>query len=250
MKLSKKIIQILTITSIISLFPISSHADKKDITIDPTFTYEDGLWQPGRGEVKEFNITNHKDKDIVLDRLFVELTYSRNWKIDKVLDIDSIEFKEMAEGSTFVLMHEGQVLYERALQELSEERVITIPRGVKIEAGQSEPFEMIIHMDESIENEAQALQNEFSIGVAYKMDTGLKPPIDPPPIKPPVDPEGPTGPTKPTDPDTDVDGENDKLPQTGGIVNSASLVVLGAVAIGAGVVLNKKSEEEGGKHNE
>ncbi|WP_304969483.1 MBL fold metallo-hydrolase, partial [Romboutsia ilealis] len=56
----------------------------------------------------------------------------------------------------------------------------------------------------------------------------------------------------PNDTDTDVDGNrSDKLPQTGGVINNASLIVLGAIAIGTGAMLNKKSEEkEGGKHNE
>ena len=63
MKLNKKIIQVLTITSIISLFPISSYADN-DITIDQSFTYEDGLWKPGRIESKDFYINNNKENDI------------------------------------------------------------------------------------------------------------------------------------------------------------------------------------------
>ncbi|WP_286312316.1 LPXTG cell wall anchor domain-containing protein, partial [Romboutsia ilealis] len=62
----------------------------------------------------------------------------------------------------------------------------------------------------------------------------------------------PTDTDNSVDTDTDVDGDrSDKLPQTGGVINSASLIVLGAIAIGTGAMLNKKSEEkEGGKHNE
>ena len=78
---------------------------------------------------------------------------------------------------------------------------------------------------------AQALNNVFTIGVAYKMEEPIEPP------------------TKPIKPGTG--GVSDKLPQTGGIINGTSLMVLGAVAIGTGFVMNRKSEEKGGgKHNE
>lgn len=252
MKLSKKIIQILTITSILSLFPLNTFAASGDITIDPTFTYDqDGLWQPGRGEVKEFNITNHKDEDVLIDRLFIELTKAINWRIDKVLDIDSVEFSELAQGSIFKLIYDGAILYEAPLQKLVEEQVIVIPRGILIKSGQKQLFEMEISMDESIGNDAQALHKAFTIGVGFKRDLdSIIPPVDPP-----TEPENPTGPTKPIKPikpvNPETGGVTDKLPQTGGIINSASLIALGTVAIGTGIVLNKKSENKGGgKHNE
>ena len=74
-------------------------------------------------------------------------------------------------------------------------------------------------------NDAQALNNEFIIGIAYKMDENS---------------------------DTGINaGNSGKLPQTGGILNSASLVALGVITIGTGILLNKKSDKKGGdKHNE
>ena len=87
---------------------------------------------------------------------------------------------------------------------------------------------MTIEMDLEMNNDAQALNNEFIIGLAYKMDEK---------------PVTPTEPDKPVSPG--------KLPQTGGIINSASLVALGAIAIGTGALLNKKSDKKGGdKHHE
>ena len=70
-------------------------------------------------------------------------------------------------------------------------------------------------------------------------------------ITPPINPDI-NNPKDPDKPGTDVDGsQSGKLPQTGGIINGASLVVLGSVAIGTGFILNKKSsKEKGGKHHE
>ena len=91
----------------------------------------------------------------------------------------------------------------------------------------------------------------FTIGVAYTMEEDKFPPSNP-------DGEVCTDEVPPSDSDNTIDVDNivdgdrlGKLPQTGGIINSTSLIALGAVVIGAGIVLNKKSEEkEGGKHNE
>ena len=83
------------------------------------------------------------------------------------------------------------------------------------------------------------------------MDEETTPPITPDePSNPGMD--NPTKPDKPINPGSDVNGsQSDKLPQTGGIINGASLVAIGTVTIGTGFVLNKKSsKEKGGKHHE
>lgn len=241
MKLSKKIIQIFTITSIISLFPISSYADYGDITIDQSFTYEDGLWKPGRVESKDFYINNNKENDISIDRLYMNLKSSEYWKTGEELDINSNKFKEFAKYSTVTLKHGNNVLFEDKFENLLSEDGIKLQKDIDIKSNSKELLNMTIDMDLEMNNDAQALNNIFTIGVAYKMEE---------PIKPPVKPEDPIEPpTKPIKPGTG--GVSDKLPQTGRIINGTSLMVLGAVAIGTGFVMNRKSEEKGGdKHNE
>lgn len=230
MKLSKKIIQILTITSMISLFPISSFANG-DITIDQSFTYEDGLWKPGRVESKDFYINNNKEDDISIDRLYMNLKSSEYWKTGEELDINSNKFKEFAKYSTVTLKHDNNVLFEDKFENLLSEDGIKLQKDIDIKSNSKELLNMTIDMDLEMNNDAQALNNVFTIGVAYKMEEPIEPP------------------TKPIKPGTG--GVSDKLPQTGGIINGTSLMVLGAVAIGTGFVMNRKSEEKGGgKHNE
>ena len=236
MKLSKKIIQILTITSIVSLFPISSYADYKDITIDQSFTYEDGLWKPGRIESKDFYINNNKENDISIDRLYISLKSSEYWKTGEKLDINSKKFKEFAKYSTVTLKHGNNVLFKDKFENLLSKDGIKLSKDINIKSNSKELLNMTIDMDLEMNNDAQALNNVFTIGVAYKMEEDVVPPNDS---------------DDSVDTDTAVDGDSsDKLPQTGGIINSASLIALGAVAIGTGTALNKKSKVEGGKHNE
>lgn len=225
MKLSKKIIQMLTVTSIISLFPIISYADYGDITIDQSFTYEDGLWKPGRVESKDFYINNNKENDISIDRLYMNLKSSEYWKTGEELDINSNKFKEFAKYSTVTLKHGNNVLFEDKFENLLSEDGIKLQKDIDIKSNSKELLNMTIDMDLEMNNDAQALNNVFTIGVAYKMEEPIEPP------------------TKPIKPGTG--GVSDKLPQTGGIINGTSLMVLGAVAIGTGFVMNRKSEEKG-----
>ena len=236
MKLNKKIIQVLTITSIISLFPISSYADN-DITIDQSFTYEDGLWKPGRIESKDFYINNNKENDISIDRLYMSIKSSEYWKTGEELDINSNKFKEFARYSTVTLKHNDTILFKDKFENLLSEDGIKLSKDIDIKSNSKELLNMTIDMDLEMNNDAQALNNVFTIGIAYKMDEKPMSPIQP---------------EKPVTPDTDIDGGSlDRLPQTGGIINSSSLIVLGAVVIGAGIVFNRKSNEKGGgKHNE
>jgi len=250
MKLSKKIIQILTITSIISLFTIRSHADYGDITIDPSFTYEDGFWNPGRIESKSFYINNNKKDNISIDRLYINLKSCEYWKTGEKLDINSKKFKEFAKYSTVTLKHGDNVLFEDKFENLLSKDGIRLSKDIYIKSNSKELLNMTIDMDLEMNNDAQALNNVFTIGVAYKMQENIVQPSNPnkpgdEDLAPPNDSDNSL------DINTDADGDiSGKLPQTGGIINSASLMLLGAVAIGTGVVLNKKYKVEGGKHNE
>lgn len=221
----------------VSLLPVLSYADS-GITIDPSFTYEDGYWKPGRVETKDFYINNNKENDISIDRLYINLKSSEYWKTGEKLDINSKQFKEFAKYSTATLKHDNTVLFQDTLENLLSRKGINLSKDIDIKANDKELLNMTIDMDIEMNNDAQALNNVFTIGVAYKME------------EPPLTPDNPTEPpTKPINPDTG--GASDKLPQTGGIINSTSLTILGAVAIGAGFMMNRKSDEKGGdKHNE
>ncbi len=219
------------------MFPVCAYAEQ-DITIDQSFTYEDGLWKPGRVESKEFYINNNKENDISIDRLYMSLKSSEYWKTGEKLDDNSIKFKEFAKYSTVTLKHNDTVLFKDKFENLLSEDGINLTKDLFIKANSKELLNMTIDMDLEMNNDAQALNNEFIIGIAYKMDERSNESVE---RDEPINPDNSVNPNE----------EVDKLPQTGGIINSASLVVLGAITIGTGFLLNKKSNKEGGdKHDE
>ncbi|MGG2468638.1 LPXTG cell wall anchor domain-containing protein [Paraclostridium bifermentans] len=241
MNIGKKIIRILIITSIILMGSKNSYADSS-ITIDQIFIEEQGTWYPGRLESKDFYINNNKENDISIDRLYMSLKSSEYWKTGEELDINSSKFKEFAKYSTVTLKHNNNVLFKDKFENLLSRDGINLSKDIYIKSNSKELLNMTIDMNLEMNNDAQALDNVFNIGVSYKMDENTTPPINPD-INNPKDPDKPG---------TDLDGsQSGKLPQTGGIINGASLVVLGSLAIGTGFILNKKSsKEKGGKHHE
>ncbi len=223
-KVSKKLIKIISIASIISLSSISTYANSKDIIIYPSISYEDGLLNPGKVEVKDFYINNNKENDISINRLYISLKSSEYWKTGEQLDINSNKFKEFAKYSTVTLKHGNDVLFEDKFENLLFKDGIKLSKDIYIKSNSKELLNMKINMDLDMNNNAQALNNIFTIGAAYKIEETIKPP-------------------------SDIDGP-DNLPETGRVI-SYSLIALGISSIGIGTILNKKSkEDEGDKHNE
>lgn len=234
----------LYILSIILIWSMSINnvlADGYDINIDPIVTQEQGLWYPGRIESKDFYITNSGENNINIDRLYIELKSCKDLRNNQNLDIDSNQFKELAKNSKVKLSYKNKILVEENLEELLYSSEISLSQEIRIKSNEKVLLNMIIDMNEEMNNDAQALENIFSIGVAYKIDD----------TKPSVKPEPPINTDTTVKPGTGAGIESDELPQTGGIVNSASLMLIGTVAVGTGIALNKKSsQEKGGKHHE
>ena len=87
---------------------------------------------------------------------------------------------------------------------------------------------MTIDIDEEMNNDAQNIESIFKIAVSYKVDGG-------------------SGISNPDEESGKDKNNNGNLPQTGSLINGESLLALGSIVVGAGIILNLK---KGGKHNE
>lgn len=233
---------IISVISILSIVPI--YAEDVDISIDPIFTQEDGLWYPSRIESKDFNITNNKDTNITIDRIYMDLKSIKNTENNQILNKESNEFKELSQHSTVTLRYKDKEILKERLDKVGFKDGVILRTEIDIDSKEKAILNMTIDMNEEMNNDAQTLESIFSVGVGYKIgDTN--PTVKP---EPPVNP--PTNSDSPVKPGTEIGSESDKLPQTGGILNSASLICIGTIAIGTGLILNKKSSKKGGRHHE
>ena len=230
--------KIIIISSILLFTCTNSYADSSEyISIDPILNRDDSIWYPGRVESRDFYITNNSEKEIIVDRLYINLKSSKYLHTGEVLDSNSNKFKELSQNSTVRLTYKENILFEDKLYNLINEKGIVLSQEIGINPNGKSMLNMTRDMDENMNNDAQSLENIFSIGVAYKIDNDNLEKPDP---------------GNPENPGTHVDGSTDgKLPQTGGIINSYSLLAIGTITIGTGILLNRKtSKEKGGKHHE
>lgn len=226
--MKKCMIKLISLTSILTIcfvMPINAEPNTKPVEIHQVFTDLDGQWYPGRIQSNDFRITNNRSKGVQVDRLSIKLTSSINNKTGNILNENSSEFKEISQNSIVSLKQGNKVLFEKTMSQLLDEEWTTLNEIISIEPNSNANLNMTINMGkEEITNNAQAIESIFSIALTYKEDDSVI-------VKPEID-----------------DG---KLPQTGGLINSATLTLLGAVAIGTGLIIEKKSSSvKGGKDDE
>lgn len=224
--MKKQIIKLVSLSTIMTMcfvMPISVNAETKSIEIQQVFTDEDGQWYPGRIQSNDFSIRNNGTKGIKVDRLSIKLTSSRNYQTGINLTQDSSEFKEISENSIVTLKQGDKVLFEKNMSQLLEEEWTPLNELISINPNSDAILNMTIDIGkEEVTNNAQAIESIFSISLTYKED------------------EDKLLHSKPND---------DKLPQTG--MNSVTIMFLGVVAIGTGLVIeNKSSSIKGGKDDE
>lgn len=217
------------ISSLLIILPFNScFAQKQNVDIEPTFTKEDGLWYPGRVESKDFNLINNREENITVDKLYMKFKSCKDLKTNNTLNIFNKKYREFVKNSTVKLTYKDQVLLEERLENLTLEKGIALNKEIKIEAGKAALLNMTIDMDEEMNNDAQNIESIFKIAVSYNVDGG-------------------SGISNP-DEESGIDKNNNgNLPQTGSLINGESLLALGSIVVGAGIILNLK---KGGKHNE
>lgn len=219
------------ISSLLIVLSFSScFAEKQNVDIEPTFTKEDGLWYPGRVESKDFNLINNREENIIVDKLYMKFKSCKDLETNDTLNIFNKKYREFVKNSTVKLTYKDEVLLEERLENLTLEKGIELNKEIKVEEGKAALLNMTIDMDEEMNNDAQNIESIFKISVSYKVDDG-------------------SGISKP-DEEIDKDKDNNNkgnLPQTGGLINGESLLALGSIVIGTGIILNLK---KGGKHDE
>lgn len=226
-----KCIKVISLSAIMTMclaMPINADDSKKPVEVEQVFTNSDGQWYPGRIQSNDFSITNNRNKGIKVDRLSIKLTSSRNYQTNNNLTKDSKEFKEISQNSIVTLKQGNKVLFEKNMSELLDEEWTPLNEVISIDSNSEAKLNMTIDMGkEEITNNAQAIESIFSLGLTYKEDETV------------------------IEKDEEVDSGKDKLPQTGGIINSVTLTFLGILAVGTGLVIEKKSSSrKGGKDNE
>lgn len=288
MKNIKKAIKAITISSVLCISltaPTFADVRINQNVLIQIERYEEpsGGWQPGDSREIKFAIKNNTNMNMKIDKLYM-IEKSRDNLNEAFKEMAENTWITIKDGDTAI---KERIKLKDFLSSEDNNSVSVLDKYINLSPGRMKELTMSIDMEEKMGNPAQSLSKVFSLGTVYTLtSTGggggtVTPPIDPEKPTPPT-PEEPSNPdggdtTLPEKPDTgdgtdkpgtgdstdkpgtgdndsnnggNVGGSGDKLPQTGGIINGATLTVLGIGVAGLGLALDRKSSDKGGKSDE
>jgi LPXTG-motif cell wall-anchored protein len=231
-------------------------SENDNIKLEMDKLSEEFYWQPGERQEIGFSITNKSSKKMTITEMYmIDVIEELNENIEHLEEYTYVSIKE----------NSNKIVDNEKISEIltrGNTKINLLTENLSINSYRTKDFTMDISMDEMMGNLAQGQKKEFKIQVNYYLDSttgsvdvGLSP----------------TTPTQPDDsdvslPSTPIEGEDtvidtvvddevegtiespilpseiidDKLPQTGGIINGLTLSIIGIVLIAGGVILGKK----------
>lgn len=248
MKNIKRVMKSLAVSCIVCIsITVPSFAYQNENVSIQIYQQPNKLLKPGASEVIKFVIKNNTNQKMTVDKIYM---MEKSKTVDEKPSL-SKKFEEMAKYTDITIKQTGNESnkVKSGLKDmLGEKNGVNLKNNVSIYPGKEQSFDMTIDMNEAMGNDAQSLSKVFSLGTVYNLTSSGGGTTDP---DKPTDPSKPGQSHKPSNSNrSNVGGSTDKLPQTGSIVNSTTLTVLGIAVAGLGIALDRKSSNKGGKSDE
>lgn len=230
-----KRISLATITSIFMVLVINFNIVKADTqtgnvrilplngaTDEGIFNYKDGLWYPGRSEVRDFYIENNNDDVLEVEKFNVELVSLVNSVSKQNIEQNSDIYNNYFKNSTIAIYLDGKLIKENSFLDILKTGGIAIDENIIINGKSKKNMQLGFSISRDGENDLQDLVNKFNLGITYKID-------DSAPIT--------------------------VMPQTGSRLSMTTLISFGVMFIGIGIFLvifgtKKKLKIEGGHQDD
>lgn len=237
----------------------------------PVFDMNDGYMYPGAEINKSFFLINTTQRKYTIKNVGL-----KDFKIKdingKVLDINNDSdlklidafYESIICSVSCDAIFNDKILYADDIKELIKGKILE--SDISILSGNEKKFNVVLSMKTSTGNNVQGLQANFNLifnAISINDGTVVDPPIQTPdpPVQPPTNPI--TEPTRPTDPPIETpDGTvnpgtninpskvpdsviiDSELVQTGSPIDTFTLLILGLVLVGTGIVISFKKKEQ------
>lgn len=254
MKNIKRAMKLLAVSCIVCISITVPSFASQNVSIQ-IYQQPNNLLKPGSSEIIKFVIKNNTNQKMTLDKIYM---MEKSKTVDEKPAL-SKGFEEMAKYTDITIKQTGNESnkVKSGLKDmLGEKNGVNLKNNVSIYPGKEQAFDMTIDMNEAMGNDAQSLSKVFSLGTVYNLTStggggGTTSPDKPTNPNKPINQSKPGQSHKPSNSNrSNVGGSTDKLPQTGSIINSTTLTVLGIAVAGLGVALDRKSSDKGGKSDE
>lgn len=183
------------------------------------FNLKDGLWYPGREEVRDFYIENNHKEEIQVEKINFQMISLLSSEKQKKINTEDVEYKDFMKNANLSLLCDGKTLYEGNFEELIEKGEIDLNKKIIVKGNAKKNMQLVFSISPKAENNLQGVINEFKLGITYTMDEAMA-----------------------------------IIPQTGGFLNNTWLIFTGSCLFVCGIVLNRKKREnasfkQGGRLN-
>ncbi|WP_035293451.1 LPXTG cell wall anchor domain-containing protein [Clostridium sp. KNHs214] len=172
------------------------------------FNLKDGLWYPGREEVRGFYVDNNYKEDIQVEKINFQTISLLSLEEQRIIATEDTIYKDFMKNVNISLLCDGKILYEGTFEKLMEKGEINLNEKVTVKGNTKKNMQLVFAISPKAENNLQGVVNEFKLGITYTMDEAMA-----------------------------------IIPQTGGFLNTTLLIFTGICLVICGIFLNRKKRE-------
>lgn len=218
-------ILLITTRNVVRAYSQENGVSLKSLTSEDSvgiFNERDGLWYPGRSEIKDFYVENNKNEELEIEKFNVDEISLISSIDNKEIYKDSQVYEEYFKYTTLSVYLDGKMIKEDTLQNILAENGILIDEKIIVKQKSSRNMQLGISIASDSGNNVQDLINKFNLGITYRIN------------------------------DSKV---VTSMPQTGSRISITALFYFGIAFIGIGiflVILNTKEKElsKGGEYDD
>jgi hypothetical protein len=171
------------------------------------FSDSDGLWYPGRTVTKQFVIKNEFDKEIEFSKISVNILSVNNYILNRAFNPDEDIYKEFLKNLKVQLKDGEAILFDGTFGDFSKSGV-ALNTPMKIAGKGEKEFSISLHFEEAAGNIFQDLKHQFNLSIQYELKDGGV-----------------------------ITDKITNLPQTGGVYNLMTFVIVGLCISGIGFMI-------------
>ena len=140
------------------------------------FNENDGLWYPGRQEVRSFYIENDRNEDLEIDKFNIDIVSLINLSSKQNIIAESDVYKDFLKNAMISIGTEDKMIESRSFQEVLNSNGIVLDEKIKVNSKTKKNMRLMLSIAPSGENNLQDLINRFNLGINYRVidDNGVQ----------------------------------------------------------------------------
>jgi hypothetical protein len=133
------------------------------------FNEKDGLWYPGRQEVKGFYIENDRNDDLEVDKFNIEIVSLVNSVNNLNIPGKSDIYRDFLKNVMISIGTEDKMTESRSFQDVLNSNGIVLDEKIKVNSKTKKNMKLMLCIAPSVDNNIEDLINKFNISIDYRV---------------------------------------------------------------------------------